>query len=126
MNIGMSTKEIKDLAFRWYKTYNPDKSENKELLFFCSTMMNDWALESLDALMHWGLENPVPTYKTYKDDYFERYPDAPRSIAGDGYPKVSVTDVYSVEHSKNPSGSFFSWYQMWDAKYGTHKAKESE
>lgn len=120
----ITPEELRELAWRWYKTC-PNTSENKNLLFFCSMMSEKWAAESINDLIQWGIETPIPTYRTYKDDYFEKYPNAPRSITGDGYPKVAVPEVYNVEHSKNPSGTYFSWYQMWDAEYGTHKEKHA-
>ena len=48
----------------------------------------------LAALRRWAAENPPKPQKTYREDFFERFPDAPRNNIG--YPRPFVWEVYDI------------------------------
>ena len=54
--------------------------------------------KAIEALRKWAAENPPAPVKTYREDFFEKFPDAPR--CGDGYPFPKIADIYPVNASK--------------------------
>lgn len=55
-----------------------NSSSNCKLLEKCGNIIDDWAKE-----------NPQ---KTYRDDFFEKFPDAPADSSG--FPNVCLMDIY--------------------------------
>ena len=84
----------------------------------------------LEILRAWAAANPV---RTYRDDFFERMPDAPRGGAGwEHYPKANVDAVYRI--CKEKDKEFYcdtsdrdAWDKpigYWNAPLGTWGEKE--
>jgi hypothetical protein len=52
----------------------------------------EMASEAAELILKWVDEHPEPKPKTYKDDFFEKFPNAMKGSYG--YPFVSFNDIY--------------------------------
>lgn len=75
----------------------------------------------LAALRRWAAENPTKPAKTYKDDYFEKFPEAIRD--SDGYPYASAPWLYGgVSDAKRAEYEATSHAGEWDKPLGYWEA----
>ena len=69
--------------------------EESDLEDLIAEMDPDEAQASLNYLAAWATANPP---KTYKDDFFEKFPNAQRN--SNGFPVIWFTAIYSVPSAK--------------------------
>ena len=74
------------------------------------------------ALRQWAAENPPTPVKTYRDDFFEKFPEAEKD--GDGYPPLWVTRVYGIKRLGGPVSAGFK--DAWDKPLGYWSGAEAK
>ena len=83
--------------------------------------------EAIEKLRKWASENPPKPVKTYREDFFEKFPEAPRF--NNGYPifplhhAYRVNDSYYVSASKSPKSDGELFEESWDSPLGTFEVK---
>ena len=70
--------------------------------------------KAIEALRKWAAENPPKPAKTYRDDFFEKFPDAKRRESG--YPLDGVWCFYKAKYVNRFDGMTFE--AAWDKPLG--------
>lgn len=78
----------------------------------------------IDCLRHWAAEHPPTPVKTYREDFFEKFPGAP--TCDHGFPALLITSVYKVADSKRCEYSGISANTAWDKPLGYWAGTEGE
>ena len=79
------------------------------------------AEKAIERLCQWASENPPKPVKTYREDFFEKFPNAPKTDSG--YPHMDVEHVYSVLGAKRPEYERAqNLYDEWDKPIGYWEA----
>lgn len=91
----VSTETLHEMAKRWLIANETPNYTNTLYQEIADCKLAD---EAIDRLRKWAAENPPKPAKTYREDFFEKFPDAPR--CGDGYPFPKIADIYPVNASK--------------------------
>ena len=85
-------------------------------------LTDEEALRQLDALRKWDAENPPKPVKTYRDDFFEKFPDAPSDCR---YPKSTLTFIYRLRSDKAEEYDktmAYGYKDAWDKPLGYWEA----
>lgn len=93
--------------------YREMTEQEKELSRLLTVTNIEKAIESISYLHEWATAYPM---KTYKDDFFEKFPDALRDY--EGYPKVIRGFVYG-NMQDNEIMYRKGFLTAWDAPLGT-------
>lgn len=93
----------------------------QEMLFF--RFISDGRADAMTAkLRDWAKRNPPKPVKTYKDDFFEKFPDAWKTEAG--FPKAHLSSLYQVSDNKRLEFSCLSLLRdVWDKPLGYWEGK---
>ncbi len=92
-----------------------DRAETERL---CTIIARGVDVEAvIVAIRQWGADNPPPRRPTYRSDFFEKLPDAPRRE--DGAPVALVEHVYGrVDDSRRPEFLTLTHRERWNKPFG--------
>ena len=76
--------------------------------------------EQLDIMRKWNAENPPKHAKTYRQDFFEKFPGAQKRL--DGYPIGWVCDFYKTRVKPQKFRAAYQYQKSWDAPLGYWEA----
>ena len=93
------------------------KNENANRRLCCIIEATPDIEEQIEALRAWAAENPV---KTYKDDFFEKFPDA--RTDENGTPKAWLQNVYPLGDAKRIEYLSMLERGQWDKPLGYWEA----
>lgn len=100
-------ESLHEMAKRWVKHNKGSATTNSLYELIARSEIADYEIETLRA---WAAANPV---KSYKDDFFEKFPNAPR--ANSGRPLVCTSTIYGLK----PCPGSGDCHKCWDAPLGT-------
>lgn len=104
-------ESLHEMAKRWMKAHE-GKNAKLAMWELCGHLANGYGME----LEKWASENPPAPVKTYRQDFFEKFPDAPKK--GNKVPVPYVIEVYDVCEAKSCEYSETSTFDAWDKPLG--------
>lgn len=82
---------------------------------YCEYFVSVHPEKAVEIVQQWSDEHPQKTYKTYKEDFFEKFPDAKKIGIGKGYPVIDCPCILYPQ-LKATCNDYLYCFDCWDKK----------